>query len=74
MILLLILNIVGLAISANNAQQAKMLAADSQTNTKLILESQQCIAEFFLIQNRTSLTIGALPGCQQVIKNLSIKP
>ncbi len=88
LILLLMLNIVGLAISSNNAQQAKMLAAQAktlaaqnqvlaaanQTNTKLILESQQCIAQFFLIQNRTTLTIGALPGCQQVIKNLNIKP
>ncbi len=88
LILMLMLNIIGLAVSSNNAAQAKMLASQAKTlaaqnqvlaaanqaNTKLILESQQCIAQFFLIQNRTTLTIGALPGCQQVIKNLSIKP
>jgi hypothetical protein len=79
LILLLILNIVGLAISSNNAQQAKViaaqnqvLAATNQANTRQIEQQITCISAFFLlVPNRTSASLNNLAGqkdCAATIK------
>lgn len=71
LVLMLILNIIGLSVSANNAQQAKMLAAQnqtlaaaSQTNTRQIEEQINCISRYFNTPNRTgNTTINNLNSC-----------
>lgn len=75
MILLLILNIVGLAVGASNTHQVKVLAAQNQ---KLAATSQQqisCIASFFLIPggSRATTSLNALankPACKETIKSI----
>lgn len=63
--LVLILNIVGLDISARNAQTAKTLSAKNQ-------QQITCIAAFFLlVPNRTSASLKNLannPNCAATIK------
>jgi hypothetical protein len=77
LIVLLILNIIGLGVSADNAQKAKvaadqvkalaaqnqMLAADNQNNTKQIENQLNCISLYFAQTDRASLTIDNLNNC-----------
>lgn len=82
LILMLALNVIALAESANNANQARLLAAQnqrlaaaSQSNTVKILQSQQCIASFFLIPGTSRSTsslnsLAAQPACAATIKSI----
>lgn len=56
LILMLILNIIGLFISAENAQQARTIAAQDKSNTMKVLQSQECIAAYFNTQGRNGNT------------------
>lgn len=70
LILVLIFNIVGLAITLNVAQQAKSLAIENRTNTEEIEKQQNCIAAFFLQPNRTGLTLTNLGVCGNVVNSI----
>lgn len=81
LILVLALNIIGLRVTFDNAQQAKSLAAqnqklaaENQANTILIKNQVSCIAGFFFfVSNRTNSSISTLssqPDCAATIKEI----
>jgi hypothetical protein len=68
--IVLVVNIVGLAININAADQLKALAIQDRTNTEQIEKEQNCIAAFFLQNNRTALTLNNLRVCQPVVNTI----
>lgn len=73
MLLLLALNIGGLLLAANSAQQVKTLAAENQKLARSSQEQIKCIAAFFLVPNRSTDTLAILakqPDCAATIKSI----
>lgn len=57
LLVLVLLNIISLTVTLSN--------------TNKVINSQRCIAEFFLLPSRATTTIKVLPGCEDVVKSLS---
>lgn len=68
LLIVLVLNIIGLAINISVATEAKSLAAENSTNTREIEKQQNCIAAFFLQPNRTDITLANLGACADIIQ------